>query len=271
MKISAVIISFNPNCNLLFQNISSYKNSVDEIIVVDNSTDCAKKKEIKTLCNDNEFVYHDMNGNKGIAAALNIGFEYTQKNKSEWVLTMDQDSCFLTDFTGYRNYINSNDCTNLIALIPAYAYYNDTNTENKILSDPIIAPQSGNLVKLSNYIKLGPYNEDYFIDFVDYEYCLRARLKDMGIKAISSVILNHEPGVQNSISILGFNYKYFEASPIRYYYVVRNGLKTALNYKNAQSLLIVLKTIARVFCIEKQKTEKIKFIFKGGFDFLKSI
>lgn len=35
--------------------------------------------------------------------------------------------------------------------------------------------QSANLVNVEVYKKLGKYREEYFIDCVDYEYCLRAR------------------------------------------------------------------------------------------------
>lgn len=274
MNISAVIISFNPNCDLLFNNINSYKKYVDQVVIIDNSTDFTKKKDIKNHCQDYQFIYHDMNSNVGIAAALNVGFKYARENNSEWVLTMDQDSSFLTDFNGFKNYLNDNNCSELIALVPAYSYHKNSSsdtTKRETSSKLILAPQSGNLVKLSNFIKLGPYKEDYFIDFVDYEYCLRARSKNMTLKEIIDVTLYHEPGIQNSISILGFKYKYFEAAPIRYYYVVRNGLRTALTYKNISSLVIVLKTIARVLFIEKHKIEKLKFILKGGLDFLKSI
>jgi rhamnosyltransferase len=270
MKITAVIISFNPNCESLFNNIKSYDKNVDEIIVVDNSTELDLKTCIKSMCENSQFIYHDMNGNKGIAAALNIGFDYAIKSRAEWVLTMDQDSSFVSDLESYKSYIRNNDCSKLLLLAPLYNYHNINEIKNVVSSNPTIVPQSGNLVKLSNYIKLGPYREDYFIDFVDYEYCLRAKSQNLLLHQINSEILNHESGVCATISFLGIKYNYFESTPIRYYFVVRNGLKTAIIYKNLHSLFIVLKTIMRIIILENNKIIKLKFILKGGQDFLKS-
>jgi rhamnosyltransferase len=269
MNISAVVISYNPECELLFNNIKSYDKHVSQIIIIDNSTDFEKKVIIEKFCHDNKFVYHDMNGNLGIGAALNVGFDYAVKGNAEWVLTMDQDSCFVTDLEGYKAYINNDECENVIALIPTYDYYGSIEVNNEKPSNPIIAPQSGNLVKLSNFIKLGPYREDYFIDFVDYEYCLRAKANELLIFKINSVKLSHEPGVRSSVSVFGVQYSYFEAAPMRYYYVIRNGLKTALIYRNFQSVYIVIKTAMRVLFLEDKKRVKLKFVWKGFFDFFK--
>lgn len=269
MKISAVVISFNPQCDLLFNNILSYSRHVDQIIVVDNSTELDVKKEINEFCSNNQYIYHDMSGNRGIAAALNVGFNYAIKSNSEWVLTMDQDSNFVSDLEGYKSQIIDNTCSDVLLLIPIYDYHNMGKLEGVKSCNPIIAPQSGNLVKLSNYNKLGLYREDYFIDFVDYEYCLRAKSKGLVLHQINTVILNHKAGEKKTVSFLGIQYDYFEAAPIRYYYVVRNGLKTALIYKDFRSLIIVLKTAIRIVFIEKNKLEKLKFVSRGVVDFFK--
>lgn len=270
MKITVVIISFNPDCSVLFNNIKSYSEYVDEVIVVDNSTKSEIQSQIEKRCKNYQFMYHSMNSNKGIAAALNVGFDYAIKNGAEWVLTMDQDSSFRTDLKSYKSFVKSNNCSEVLLLAPLYNYHNLNNLENTKASNIKIVPQSGNLVNLSNYIKIGPYREDYFIDFVDYEYCFRAKTHNLSLHEISTEILNHESGVCTTISLFGIKYYYFESSPVRYYYVVRNGLKTAMIYKNLQSLLIVLKTIARIISIENNKIVKLKFVFRGFIDFFKS-
>ena len=44
------------------------------------------------------FIYIDMDGNKGIAAALNKGIEYLDSKNMDFALTMDQDSLFPTKY-----------------------------------------------------------------------------------------------------------------------------------------------------------------------------
>jgi rhamnosyltransferase len=269
MKITAVIVSFNPDCEVLFNNIKSYSGHVDEVLLIDNSTKLEIKNQIQEYCGKYQFIYHSMNGNKGIASALNVGFDYAIRNSTEWVLTMDQDSSFFSDLEGFKSFIKDQNCSDLMSLVPVYDFNNSGKINRNDTSNLIIAPQSGNLVSLSNYVKIGPFREDYFIDFVDYEYCLRAKSKGLVLHQINTVILNHQAGVNKIVSFFGIKYNYFEAAPFRYYYVVRNGLKTALTYKDFRSLFIVLKTTMRIVFIEKNKLKKIKFVIKGILDLFK--
>ena len=56
--------------------------------------------------------------------------------------------------------------------------------------------QSGNLVNAAADEKLGDYKEEYFIDCVDYEYCLRAkRYGTYRIVQCGSAVLKHQPAV----------------------------------------------------------------------------
>jgi rhamnosyltransferase len=119
-------------------------------------------------------------------------------------------------------------------------------------------------------LKIGPYREDYFIDFVDYEYCLRGKSCRMILSQIHSVILKHSPGVRKTGHCLGIKYIYCSSAPMRYYYVIRNGLATALVYKNIWCISIVIKVVAKVLLLEDKKNKKINFILKGAADFFKS-
>lgn len=270
MNISAIVIAFNPICDLLLTNIFSYEDQVDQIIIVDNSTDLSIKKGIENMCFNKKYHYYDMKSNKGIAAALNAGFDAAIKCGSDWALTMDQDSSFHSDLEGFKSYIKNKDILNVLLLAPIYNCYNvglEKNTKTTYLK---VVIQSGNLINIYNYLKVGPYREDFFIDFVDYEFCLRSKAYELKICQINSVILKHEPGVIKNINFLGIKYKYFSSLPIRYYYVVRNGITTAYIYKNLWCFLIVIKSFMRIILIEENKKIKLNFVFKAITDFLKS-
>ena len=70
--VGSCTVLYNPNESVL-TNLNSYSNCVDVSVVVDNSD--TKNEISQSLKNDPNFIYIDMDGNKGIAAALNKGIE----------------------------------------------------------------------------------------------------------------------------------------------------------------------------------------------------
>jgi hypothetical protein len=82
MNITAIVITYNPNTLSLFNNIDSYIDNVTNIYVIDNSINQSIKENIKFNCNKRKIFYHDMDGNHGIASALNKGFNYAINNNS---------------------------------------------------------------------------------------------------------------------------------------------------------------------------------------------
>jgi len=266
MNIGAIIITYNPQIKDLFDNILTYSSQVNQIVIVDNSTDLLNKSQIRDACPNNKIVYLDMKGNKGVATALNAGFEYVMMNGADWVLTMDQDSCFVSSIDGYKSYILNHDVSNLLLLAPIYHFYDLKQECSETITNLKIAIQSGCLVNVSNYLKNGSYREDFFIDFVDYEYCLRGNSKKLILFQIHSVLLKHSLGEKRTGCFLNFKFNYCSSIPMRYYYVIRNGLKTAFIYKNFNCVLIIIKTVVRVLLLEDNKKKKFSFILKGVVD-----
>lgn len=263
MNISSVIITFNPDISNLTNNINTFCKDVNFVILVDNSTEIQIKNEIKNLAVKSDYIYLDMFGNSGIANALNQGIKIAKKLNSVWVLTMDQDSYFLSGISEYKDYLKINNTDNTLLLYPAYSISNNIEL---FLGEKFVM-QSGNLLNIDIYNKIGIYRDDYFIDFVDYEYCLRGNRFGYKIKNISNVLLQHNTGEKKIFNLLGLNLTYFVSNPIRYYYVTRNGLDTALRYKNFKILSITLKLFFRVLLIENSKKLKIIYISKGFIHF----
>ena len=93
LKIGSCTVLFNPDRDVI-SNVETYKDLVDVCVVVDNSE---RKNEVsKYFEEDSSYIYIDMHGNQGIAAALNAGIEYLHSKNMDIALTMDQDSLFPT-------------------------------------------------------------------------------------------------------------------------------------------------------------------------------
>jgi len=84
---------------------------------------------------------------------------------------------------------------------------------------PYYVITSGSFIPIDAFDEIGPMREELFIDFVDIEWCLRARKKCYQVVAINKVIINHHLG-DYAVSFMKNNYPIH--SPLRMYYYFRN-------------------------------------------------
>ena len=96
MKIAALVVTYHPDAVLLRSNIAAFVNDVDEVIVWKNSPepiDC-----LNEWCHKITFMgtgHNDM-----IALPVNRAMDYCRSKHYDFLLTMDQDSCW-QDFHGF--------------------------------------------------------------------------------------------------------------------------------------------------------------------------
>ncbi len=74
--------------------------------------------------------------------------------------------------------------------------------ENKVI-DELTVMASGNVLNLQAYKYIDKFEEKYFIDYVDHEYCLRLQTNGYSIKVHKNSILVHALGNISSKSLLG--------------------------------------------------------------------
>lgn len=270
MLVAAIVVTYNPYTVDLFCNVLTYSRNVNYVIIVDNSTIEQVKNDIMYWSSTHGFIYEDMEGNKGIAVALNRGIELAIIHNCSWVLTMDQDSFFQSGIDGFWDYIGrNNESNNIIFIAPTYCVSNSKcMLKTTGIQRSKFIWQSGNLVNVSNYLKLGPYMERLFIDYVDYEYCLRARMHKYDYFQIPSVVLNHNPGNVMVGHLGGFKYKYHDSALVRYYYFIRNGLYVSFLYKDLDCLTQLLKIVIKVLCVEQNKKNKCLYMRRGLIDLM---
>lgn len=273
--IEGVVVLYNPDESIL-KNIESYVNEINKLYIVDNSENKNKDLINKIEKISNKCIYIDNNGNKGIAYALNIGAKMAINNRADFLLTMDQDSCFLgKNLQILLNYIlNINDYKNIGIVSPAHS----THLKNsKIYTDEekvMTIMTSGNLINLDAFKVIGGFKDYYFIDAVDWEYCLNLNVNNYKIIKFNKSILEHNLG--DSSTHKSFFNKYIEVynhNKIRKYYIIRNKLlisKEYFKYYPKLSLLYIKSIFVdfkNVIFYEKNKIEKIKYMLKGIYHF----
>jgi rhamnosyltransferase len=271
MKIAGVVVLYNPDKNVL-NNINSYLKFLDCLYIFDNSDNSNG-----SLFDDKTIQYKFYGDNKGIAKPLNDGCELAIKDKYKWILTMDQDTFIPSDaFEEMIKYIKEND-TSKDGIVTVWHESNlDVEKPKESVDYPLTEMTSGNLVNLDIYKKVGKFREDFFIDGVDIEYCLRLKKNKYRVVRLNDVSIEHHLGDVTYHKFLGKTYMCTNHSALRNYYMQRNYRYINKEYKEIApdycDMLIHIKLrLFKIIMFEKDKINKIKAIFKGIKDFKKGV
>ena len=243
-SVASVTTSYNSAQELArhLEALRCQSRALQEIIVVDNaSTDntsamlASRYPEITVL---------RMSSNLGTGGALAAGLAYAAGDKKhDWIWMFDQDSVPAMDaldaMLREAQQLNGNASeVGILAALPV-----DENNKNsctpwlwrdrfvkpptEFLARPIMFADlvitSGSMVRREVVEKIGFPRADFFIDFVDYEYCLRARSHGYKIAVVTRAKLHHEVGRTHRVRFLaGRSHLWPEHRPFREYYYSRN-------------------------------------------------
>jgi rhamnosyltransferase len=266
-SLAGTVVLYNPS-DSVFDTILSYIDQVAKLYIVDNSDhhNGSLTQKLKQL---DKVIYVNNHGNKGIAAALNVGAELALKSGFDFLLTMDQD----TDLSA--NYVSNlmtafieNDARKIGIIAPPYL--KRSKNETRRLQDILFTMTSGNILNLKAYEKVGPFLNELFIDHVDHEYCLRLNQQGFRVVQVNDVEIIHRPGTLTSI--FKGRISFSSHSPQRLYYFCRNGFYVSRLYgkdfpvfkRTYRNLLI--KEIAKI-AFEDAKFKRLTMVIKGYIDY----
>ncbi len=288
MKIFSIIVTYNPNIEhltklvnlLIFQNV--------DVVIVDNKSN--NFSEFGSLKLRKLIILED---NLGIAKAQNKGIEYAIQQNAEYIVFFDQDSTICDNFISdlmfdYRELENNG--VKVGSIGPRFMderfsfFYPSINYNNgkreRVDTENIIEPtkstlliSSGSLVSISTLLSVGLMRENYFIDYVDTEWCFRAESKGYSNYISSRAVMKHAVG-DNMIENRFFKTPIH--SPFRRYYITRNAfymLKEPHIPKGVAFRQIIVNFVQQMIIIfhEKSKKSYVISFFSGIRDGLKYI
>lgn len=238
-KICAVVVLYNPDKKVI-KNIYSYAQELDGLYIYDNSTqkNISIIEELKKIPNTE---YLDKKNNNGLAKAFNEVAALARNAGYTWMVTFDQDSIAENGMiNAMREFCDSSYCDGNIAIITPVI--NDID-ESKITQeryctyfDKVI--QSGAMHNLKIMDMVGNYDEELFIDLVDYEFCTRCIVNGYKIVKLSNALLMHnqQDDLVEQIFVEGTEIFINKFSPDRYYYRLRNAKYCYDKYKESYPL-----------------------------------
>ena len=285
-KVAAIIVSYNPDNNLL-DSINLLINQVERIIIVDNGSESEKKKNIKLIRDIDkekiEIIFNEEN--LGIATALNIGVRSALKQGYNWILTMDQDSKvsknMVEKMLEVYNGIDEKERKDILSIFPNFVdervqsieENSDMDTYEYVDADIT----SGNLLRAEVFDKVGFFDDSLFIDLVDTDFCMRLNEKNIKMIKVRDAILYHSLGESQSLKSIFGKFNTSNHSALRRYYMTRNRFYTWEKYKDLNSFTLnrdkslFKKEFVKIILGEKDKVNKIKMVFKGYKDYKKGI
>jgi rhamnosyltransferase len=245
-----------------------------QVIVVDNTPDPEPVRQLVQGLGVNLLS----NGvNAGLGQALNQGCHAAIAAQFDWVVTLDQDSLIQTDFL--QSQVS---CWASVAVKPFMLGCNFLNRSEGATSPRFPVGRSyrecktvitaGTLMHLEVWRELGGFREDFFIDSLDHELCLRARSKGFRVARNGEILMSHSIGSGKQLR----SWLPFEHSARRKYTSTRNSVRTIMEYgwrepgwAFKKSAGILYEAIS-VLLLESHKAEKLKAMGVGLADGLRN-
>ena len=244
MKVCAIVVTYNPNIDVLARMLASLSLQVPHIVIVDNGS--SNKAAVFALASD-VIHMHPLERNFGIARAHNQGIERARELDAQAVLLMDQDSVPAHDMV--QNLTNS--LSTLMAkgerVSAVGACYFGTEEDNEsffvrfgllrfkrqycseceigetlVPADFLIS--SGSLIPMSTIDGVGEMDERLFIDHVDTDWFLRAAHSGFQAYGDCRALMEHGLGERTLKIWIGRTRHVPQHRPFRYYYIYRNSI-----------------------------------------------
>lgn len=220
----AGIVAFNPDPRRLGENIAALLPQIDRLLIVDNAS--AETSWIASVASNPTVTVIRNVDNRGISRALNQIMEWADAQSAEWALLLDQDSICDSQLVSR---LIAETSTEIGQVVPTIV---DRNLSPEIddvdvVKDVDFAITSGALTSVAGWKTIQGYDESLFIDFVDFDFCLRLRQAGFRIVRQPSALLLHQIGdSRRHAGVIAYNHSAF-----RSYHMARDMLRYA--YKHA--------------------------------------
>ncbi len=272
---AGAVVLFYPG-EAVFENIRTYASFFKKIYLVDNSDEPSKLPQ--DFLADPRFVHLPERCNKGQAFALNAAARAALKDGFAWLMTLDQDSSFeagmLEAFLkAFQKLPGLETCA--VAAPSHWKEKKQGDSPQDAVSEPETVITSGSLLNLQIFQKLGGFDESLFIDTVDHDYCLRAKLAGWRVVQFDFLYINHEIGRAIYPVVKGRKIHVTVHAPLRVYTITRNNFRiwrvyrrSFPEYAHARLRFYFQRTLWNILLYQDQKALRLFYALWGAWDFL---
>lgn len=274
-EVCAIVVSYNPDSGFV-ERLDLLLAQFPEVFIIDNASstgveDLAAEKTTRGRIN---FIRNTEN--LGIGKALNIGVSMAISSGYSWAVTFDQDTRVFDSLLASLIRVSKTLGRREVLVGSNYAdLYKESDQKEFLVSsdcDGVVEKTtlitSGMLVPLHFVTRIGGFREDYFIDSVDHEFCLRASRYGARVVRTKKLLMEHsigEPGgpVRFSRKLSSHH------SPARKYFISRNALLTIKEHGlrhpiwATRQIFRILAEAVGIAIFERNKKSKLLSLFRG--------
>jgi rhamnosyltransferase len=252
--ILGIIVTYNPDFEKFLLNVKSIICQVDYLLVFDNNS--LNRDSFYKLNDFDRLGIFFSDSNIGLGSAYN----YAVKNyQFDYLVTFDQDT-LLSDNCISRLLVYFNDPK--VGIVgPAFSHFNSSKSD---VSQVTALIQSCSIFKYELFENIGLFNEAYFIDSIDFEYCLRTKIGGYSILCINNVFISHQLGDTKSF----FGIFYSSHNNIRNFFIARNHVNLTIRFFKFFPQFIFRKNVFFILhffklCVLERDFKKIRFFVCG--------
>ncbi len=195
-KMLGVVTLYNPEICVVAENIRLYANSLDALIVWDNSPlrQNVQQRLLEALPElTDKIIWHGTGENLCIAPAINYAWHYAREHGFDLLLTMDQDSRW-ANFSFYRERVEHYYADgNLWAFAP-YVAGNDTWAITDEVHFRRVLITSGAVFPIKILNAIDGADLTFPLDALDHDLAIRLQKAGYKIACITSSVLYHTIG-----------------------------------------------------------------------------
>lgn len=290
-SVAAVVVTYNPD-DRFTRLMEALSPQVGAIWVVDNGSSAATRERLQEIENQGagrRITLISNPGNRGLAAAQNQGIAAALDAEYDWVLLMDHDSVpdlnMVSEMlSAARDYPTPEQIGFLVPRhdddrgLPAASVFTygpcrmlrwRAITAGQIEDRAAFAMASGCLIPAKRLDEIGTMAEEFFIDYVDYDFSFRVRRAGYRIIVVGAASLKHRLGDLSEGRFLGRARVYREHSARRRYTIYRNRIRVLLRhgYRFPEFLQFELLSMGKDFFqlmfLESGKIAKFRAILSG--------
>lgn len=290
--IGVVVVTYQPRGDVeaRLQKMSSQGGA---LVIIDNGSRAADRVllEPASLAHGWELIKNA--DNLGLGAALNQGVRRLAGLGFRWALLFDQDSLPATDMSErmIEALQRHAEPTRVAVIGPRFedvstgrphrvlmqhprcpGLFRKVEIGREDIPDVSMVITSGSLVRVADFETLGGFDEKFFIDYIDTDFCLRCRKLGRLIAVSATARLDHSLGDREKRRWLGIEIEPTNHSPLRHYYIARNRIPMIARHAWREPHWFWFDCAAaglwifRVLAAEGQKGRKLLAMVLGTWD-----
>ena len=276
-----IFVLYQPTEDFL-GNLIKARAACPNVVAVDNSPEADLRLHERLREQGMQVIFNRNEG--GLAGAYNKGAEVLLARQCDLIFLLDQDSDIDASFfagmmqtaaglsgaflIGPKIYeIELQKCMPVIPPGKRFPKPFRIDDQTAGLFPTLCIISSGSAISATAYRKLGAFREDYFIEYIDVEYSLRASSRNVPVYMNAAVTLRQTNGrIERHGKLFTTNHAAW-----RRYYIARNMVHCLHLYRSYSGLhwfsgLMAIQQAMYVLLFDSQKLKKVTAIACGYLD-----